>query len=249
MSQLQDLPYSLLQFYATAPYECSYLPAHTARSQVATPGHLIDTLLYGELVRDGFRRSGVYTYRPYCDACCACVPVRIPAVRFKPTRSQSRAWRKHANLVAEELPLAFSDEHYALYRRYQQARHAGGGMDQDGREQYTHFLLESQVDTRLVAFRENGVLRMVSIIDCLPDGLSSVYTFYDPDVPGAAYGTYNVLWQVEACKQIGRPWLYLGYWIRDSAKMNYKQRFAPLEGRVAGQWRVLTDEDFRLLGD
>lgn len=248
MSQLQDLPYSLLQFYTTAPYECSYLPERIARSQVATPGHLIDSLLYGELVRDGFRRSGVYTYRPYCDQCRACVPVRLPVEQFQASRSQARAWRKHAGLQAQELPLEFSDEHYALYRRYQHARHAGGGMDQDGRDQYTHFLLESQVDTRLVEFRENGELRIVSIIDCLPDGLSSVYTFYDPDISGAAYGTYNVLWQIAACRQIGRPYLYLGYWIRDSAKMNYKQRFGPLEGRVGDRWRILDNEDFKTLG-
>ncbi|MBS1207861.1 MAG: arginyl-tRNA-protein transferase [Proteobacteria bacterium] len=248
MSQLQDLPYSLLQFYATAPYECSYLPERVARSQVATPGHLIDTLLYGELVRDGFRRSGVYTYRPYCDQCRACVPVRIPVTHFQSNRSQSRAWRKHVDLEARELSLEFSDEHYALYRRYQHARHAGGGMDQDGREQYTHFLLESQVDTRLIEFRENGNLRMVSIIDCLPDGLSSVYTFYDPDIAKTAYGTFNILWQIAACKQIGRPYLYLGYWIRDCAKMNYKQHFSPLEGRINGLWQRLGKADFMALG-
>lgn len=237
MSQLQDLPYSLLQFYATAPYACSYLPDRQARSQVATPGHLIDTVLYGELVRQGFRRSGVYTYRPHCDQCQACIPVRIPVARFQTNRSQQRAWRQHAGLVATEYPLAFNDEHYALYRRYQQVRHEGGGMDHDGREQYAQFLLDSQVDTRLIEFRENGVLRMVSIIDCLPDGLSSVYTFYDPDQPKAAYGTFNVLWQIATCTQINRPYLYLGYWIRESAKMRYKQNFQPLEARINGQWQ------------
>lgn len=248
MSQLQDLPYSLLQFYATAPYECSYLPAHTARSQVATPGHLIDTLLYSELVREGFRRSGIYTYRPWCDTCKACLPVRIPVERFQADRSQRRAWAKHAKLIPHERPLTFNDEHFELYRRYQRIRHAGGGMDQDSREQYSHFLLESQVDTRIVEFREEGVLRMVSIIDCLTDGLSSVYTFYDPDVTRTAFGSYGVLWQIEACRQIGQPYLYLGYWIRDCAKMSYKQRFRPLEGCVDGSWRPLSERDFQMLG-
>lgn len=247
MSQLQDLPYSLLQFYATAPYACSYLPEHQARSQVATPTHLIDTPLYSQLVHDGFRRSGIYTYRPWCDACRACVPVRLPVDRFVPNRSQRRAWARHQGLDAGEVRLGFSEEHFELYRRYQRARHEGGGMDQDDREQYIHFMLESQVDTRLVEFREQGVLRMVSLIDCLSDGLSSVYTFYDPDVPNASYGSYGVLWQIASCRMIGRPYVYLGYWIRDCAKMNYKQNFRPLEGRVGGQWRPLGDADFLTL--
>jgi len=248
MSQLQDLPYSLLQFYATAPYECSYLPERQARSQVATPAHLIDTPMYGELVRQGFRRSGIYTYRPYCDHCQACVPVRLPVAQFRPDRSQRRTWKRHADLIPRELPLAFDEEHYTLYRRYQRARHAGGGMDQDDNEQYSHFLLETQVYTRFVEFRESGTLRIVSIIDCLPDGLSSVYTFYEPDVMGASYGSYGILWQIEACRRLDRPYLYLGYWIRDSSKMNYKQRFTPLEGRLDGQWRTLCAEDFQSLG-
>lgn len=248
MSLLKDLPYSFLQFYATAPYSCSYLPERTARSQVATPSHMIDSALYGELVRSGFRRSGVFTYRPYCDSCRACVPVRVPVARFSPNRTQQRIWRKHYQLSPRELPMSFDEEHYKLYQRYQRLRHSGGGMDQDSREQYTHFLLQSHVDTRLVEFREGDTLRMVSIIDCLPDGLSSVYTFYDPDQTQASYGTYGVLWQIEACRQMGRDYVYLGYYIRDCDKMNYKRRFHPLEGRVQGQWRELGEADLDALG-
>ena len=237
------LPFSLLQFYATSPYPCSYLPGRDARSQVATPTHLIDAEVYSTLVRRGFRRSGAFTYRPHCINCMACIPVRLPVAELQYSRAQRRAIRNHADLTIRQRPLAFFAEHYALYTRYQNARHAGGGMDEDGHEQYAHFLLQSNVDTRLIEFSDGDAVRMVSIIDVLEDGLSSVYTFYDPDVPGASFGTYNILWQARQCNALDLPYLYLGYWISESRKMAYKSRFSPIEGLIDGRWQTLDIPD------
>ena len=246
MSQINDLvlPESLLHFYTTAPYPCSYLPERQARSQVAIPPHQIDTSVYGTLVHKGFRRSGQFTYRPRCDGCQRCVPVRVRALEFTPDRTQRKILNRlntPGDMQVSERPLAFDDEHYALYLAYQQSRHPDGGMDDDDPDQYRDFLLSSGIDTRLVEFRIDGRVVMVSLIDVLADGLSAVYTFYHPDNPKASYGTYAILWQIIQCQYNSLPYLYLGYWIAESDKMAYKARYQPMDMLDDGHWIKMPD--------
>ena len=232
-------PFQRIQFYLTAHYDCSYLPGQRARSQVATPTHLIDPHAYSALIRAGFRRSGQFTYRPHCEDCHACVPVRVDVARFAPNRTQRRCLKRNGHLTARFLPLDFKDEHYDLYRRYLCSRHAGGGMDRDGSDQYIQFLLSSNVDSIMAEFRDGDTLVMIAVIDQIEDGVSAVYTFFDPERERDSLGVYGVLWQIELAKRLELPYLYLGYWIAASRKMAYKTQYAPLEGLVDGRWQAL----------
>jgi arginyl-tRNA--protein-N-Asp/Glu arginylyltransferase len=244
-----DQPLQKLQFYVTTGYSCGYLPNKLAQSLIAAPQHLVNTEIYSGLIQQGFRRSGKFAYRPHCENCRECVPVRIKLDEFSPNRSQARAYKQHQNLTAHILPVDFHEEHYLLYAAYQRARHADSVAtqadvnDDNDIEQYRNFLCQSNVESVLVEFRDQGKLVMVSVIDIVVDGISAVYTFYDTSTLNsesthkrASYGTYNVIWQTLWAKQLNLPYLYLGYWIKDSPKMTYKQNFKPLEKLIDGEW-------------
>ena len=229
------LPASI-QFYLTSSYPCSYLPKRNARSLVAAPAHLITSQSYTPLIEVGFRRSGTFTYKPHCESCQACTPIRVDTAQFQASRSQRRSLKRFAHLSAFKKPLAWDEEHYALYRHYQAERHTGSEMGSDDKSQYMDFLLTSQVNSYLIEFRDKSQLVMVALVDELPDGLSAVYTFFDPTISGL--GTYAILWQILYCQQNQLKWLYLGYWIEQSRKMSYKTQFVPYQLFSHGQWIV-----------
>lgn len=246
MTDIKDFPFTSLQFYATAPYPCSYLPNLDARSQVATPHNFVTPAIYGDLIHAGFRRSGHFTYRPYCDHCKACIASRIPVKSFIPSRSQSRALKKHQDLEAKVMPLQFKEEHFLLYQNYQKSRHPSNDGSSEvtsieaDETQYRDFLIQSHIETFLIEFRFQSALKMISVIDLIQDGVSSVYTFYDTSDAHSSYGTYGVLWQIAWAKELQLPYVYLGYYIEGSRKMSYKIQYQPLEGLVDGDWKLLS---------
>jgi arginine-tRNA-protein transferase len=241
MNDAQQRSFTARPFYLTTAYPCQYLPGKIARSQVALPHELIHTQGYPLLIQQGFRRSGLTVYRPYCAECQACISVRIPTHDMQYNRSQRRILKKHRNLHSCLLPLQYSPAHFELYQRYQTARHSNDEVEQTSTAQYRAFILKSHINSFLVEFRDEHHLRMVSLIDQLEDGLSAVYTFFDPDVPSASYGVYSILWLVQYAKERDLPYLYLGYWIADCPKMAYKKHYQPLEGYIKGQWQRLTE--------
>jgi len=237
------------EFYITAPQPCPYLPGRLERKLFThltrdKPNFLIDNLLKG-----GFRRSQNIAYMPYCDACSACVPVRILVEEFAHTRSLKRIARANRDLIATRKDTAPSAEQYALFRSYIDARHADGGMAEMSVLDYSLMVEDSVVETFVTEYRVkpdpsgNGEQPLigVSLCDRLSDGVSMVYSFYDPDHAARSLGSYMILDQVEFARRQGLPFVYLGYWIDGSRKMRYKNRFQPQEHLTAKGW-VRTEE-------
>lgn len=233
-----------LQLYRTGEYPCHYLPDRAATSEVVAPMDRVNDRNYSALIDLGFRRSALYVYRPRCDNCQACQSIRVVVDDFAPTRSQRRCLKQWQHLNARVLDLNYSLEHFDLYRRYISARHADGAMANDTETQYRQFFLQSPVTSFMVEFRDaDGILRMVSVIDQTVHGLSAMYTFFDPEPKFSGLGTYGILWQIQTARRFALKYVYLGYWIRNSDKMQYKQRFQPAEILINEQWIALNPSD------
>ncbi len=214
---------------------CGYLPRRLSRSAFVAPHTQVNSEVYGALIANGFRRSGDYAYRPACSNCKACVPVRVPVATFSPNRAQRRCLKRNADLVIE-CRSTLDDEHFELYRRYLLARHPFGGMDADDAKAFREFLGSTWGVTEFWCFHQAGVLRMVAVVDRLPEGLSAVYTFFDPDHSAQSLGTYAVLSQLARAKSEGLEYLYLGYWVAGSPTMDYKRHFEPLQQFDGNDW-------------
>ncbi|MGE5153984.1 MAG: arginyltransferase [Bdellovibrio bacteriovorus] len=229
-----------IALYLTAEHPCSYLVGPRARTLFVDPLARLDTRAYQALVDQGFRRSGSHVYRPACQGCAQCVPVRIPVQAFQPDRSQRRNWaRNAARLRLVDAPAAFDPAHFALYLRYLASRHPDGSMAEDtSAESYRRFLVEPWGgETHFLELRLADRLAGVAVTDRLMRGLSAVYTFFDPDLADLAPGTFAVLAQIQIAKGLGLPYLYLGYWIGACRKMAYKDRFRPIEAWDGQGWR------------
>jgi len=209
---------------------------------VADPQAGIRHLKRSELFAFGFRRSGLFVYRPECPGCQACVAVRIPVAKFHPSRTQKRCAARNQDLHIERCEPAYSDEIFALYQRYLASRHPGGGMDNPTPESFREFLCTPGVECEFFLFRKDRKLVAVAVTDLLDDGLSANYTFYDPKQSHRSLGTFAILTQVAAAYRRGLPYVYLGYWIARSEKMRYKSRFRPLELYHEGRWRIWSRE-------
>lgn len=231
-------------FYTTAPMPCPYLAGRTERKVVTELTGAESEALHDRLSRAGFRRSHNIAYSPVCPGCQACIPIRIVCDRFQPDRTQRRVARDNAGLTAQETSARATAEQFNLFQRYQQARHNDGDMASMGFYDYRAMIEDTPITTHVVEFRDpEGQLVAACLMDRLSDGLSAVYSFYDPDLERRSLGTYAVLWLVQRAMQLDLPFVYLGYWVPQSRKMAYKARFRPSEILTGGHWRELLATD------
>ena len=226
-----------LPLYLSAPHPCSYLPLRSASSLFVDPELAISMRDYGDLLHYGFRRSGRLVYAPRCEDCRQCISVRVPVREFRPRRIHRRVVNANRDIAWESSPVRYDAAHYALYRRYTATRHGDGEMAKASPAEYLDFLRADWSDTRLLEFRLGEELVAVAATDRVEDGLSAVYTFFAPELARRSLGTFAILSQIEAARREGLPYVYLGYWIRDSRKMAYKAQFRPLELCLDGRWQ------------
>jgi arginine-tRNA-protein transferase len=235
----QRVQIPLRHFFATPPTPCPYLPDRLERKVVTLLAGEDPDRLHEALSQAGFRRSQDLAYRPACEGCNACVPVRIPAAAFTPNKLQRRILRRHQGVTARLVPAIATREHFALFRRYLEARHAGGGMADMDFADYRAMIEETPVDSVLAEFRrEDGGLYAICLTDRMRDGVSLVYSFFEPEQEARSPGTFIILWHIGAAQEREFGYVYLGYWIAESRKMAYKARFRPLERLGPDGWRA-----------
>ncbi len=227
---------SSLKLYATHEHPCSYLPGRMATTVFIDPDAPVDRRIYSDLSDLGFRRSGGHLYRPHCQSCQACIPLRLPVEQFKATRSQKRCVRRNADLQIGLVDSINTDEHYDLYALYLEHRHADGDMYPATRTQYREFLSSEWNATRYIEFRLDQRLVALAVSDFLDRGVSAIYTFYDPLFADRGLGTFAVLTQIEIARQNKLDYVYLGYWIKDCLKMKYKSQFRPAQVYINNRW-------------
>jgi arginyl-tRNA--protein-N-Asp/Glu arginylyltransferase len=229
----------LLKFYQDTPHSCSYMDDRQAQNIYPDPNVPMTNSMYSLLITHGFRRSGDMAYRPYCPSCQDCVPVRINVEQFKPNRSQRRCLKRNEDLTVSIHDAEFNPEHYQLYCLYLTTRHVGGGMDEPTKESYLRFLTSEWSETKFIEIRQAEKLVAVAVTDYIDEGLSALYTFFDPTLAHRSLGTFGILTQINLAQSLGLPWLYLGYWIKDCQKMQYKQNFSAVESYKDQQWLPL----------
>lgn len=225
-----------LNLFLSRPHECGYLPERRAATLFVDPDVAMNDTLYGFLVERGFRRSGTHVYCHYCPSCRACQAVRVPVADYTMSRNLRRIWQRNQDLTIRVLPAGFTQERFELYQRYLQGRHQDGPMANATPGDFSDYLLASWCMTRFVEFRKNNCLVMVAVTDILPTALSAVYTFFSPEERARSLGTYAILWQIRETIGLDKSHLYLGYWIADCQKMDYKARFQPMEMYQGQQW-------------
>lgn len=236
VSSDQDKP---LDFYLTPPHPCSYLDRNDAQTLFADPRRIITSASYQHLSDQGFRRSGAHLYRPRCNHCSACIAVRVPVQSFRANRTQHRALKRNNELRISVEPAQFTQRYFHVYERYISMRHADGDMYPATEDQFKSFLLSAWADTLFVCAYEGDRLLSVAVTDRLNDGLSAVYTFFEPNESARSLGVFSILQQLELCKTLGLSHLYLGYWIKESSKMAYKSQYRPLQMFIDGRWLTL----------
>lgn len=219
----------VVRLFQTLPHPCGYFDGRTAQNIVIDPSAPQLPQIYDLAVQRGYRRAGGHVYHPQCQSCRACVACRVPVARFRPDRSQRRCLARNADLAVQVVPAAYTDEYFALYRRYLRARHPDGGMDDARPEDFARFLYTAWSPTRFVEFRRGAELVALAVTDFCATGLSAVYTFFDPQQPSRGLGAYAILSQIRLARERGLPHVYLGFWIDGHSKMHYKSRYRPLE--------------------